>query len=389
MQLWNHPEGAESVWNCRVGMRKLIFPQYSTHLFTQRVVLFIVTSMLLVVGCSQSDSSTGLITTEDSGNPFSLGRVGNPQNSEAEPKPGVLLMGGSRDVDQAMRWLTEQSDNGDIVVIRATGADGYNQYLLDLGEANSVETLLINSHEAANDSRVSETIRKADALFIAGGDQSNYMNYWSNSETEEAIQYLIHERGVPIGGTSAGTAVMGEFVFTALNGGVTSNEALSNPFDERVTVQRSSLINHPLLKGVITDQHFSEREREGRTVVFIARIIEQYGGSGFDTHLRAVAVDERTALIIDENGEMNIMGENQVSFIYPIEENPDFVVFSSGEPFTWGTDSYPIGVFRADQNSVLSFSFLEKPGKWNELWNVQNGQLIRQLNKSDDASNYE
>jgi len=365
MQLWNHPAGAGYVWNCRVGMRKLIFPNNIMQTFMQLGLSFLLplftSGILLYSGCTQSESSSGFITTEDSGNPFSLGRVGNPQNSEAEPKPGVVLMGGSRDVDQAMRWLTEQSGNGDIVVIRATGADGYNQYLLDLGEANSVETLLINSHESANDSRVSETIRKADALFIAGGDQANYIRYWSNSETEKAIQYLIHERGVPIGGTSAGTAVMGEFVFTALNGGVSSNQALSNPFDERVTVQSSTLINHPLLKGVITDQHFSEREREGRTVVFLARIIEQYGGSGFDTHLRAVALDERTALIIDENGEMNIMGENQVSFIYPIEENPDFVVFSSGEPFTWRTDSFPIGVFRADQNSVLSFS--EKPGK--------------------------
>ncbi len=347
------------------------------HLFTLYFLL-ILTGSLYGGGCSPSDSSSGLVSENDDNNPYSLGRVGNPDDIEADPKQGVLLMGGSRDVDEAMLWLIEQSGNGDIVVIRATGGDGYNQYLLDLGEANSVETLLIDSSEAANDIRVAETIRDADALFIAGGDQSNYINYWSNSETEEAIHYLIHEREVPIGGTSAGTAVMGEFVYTAINGGVTSEEALSDPFDERVTVERSSLISHPFLSAVITDQHYSEREREGRSVVFLARIIDEFGSFGFDPPLKAIAVDERTALVINENRKMNVMGENRVFFIYPLEEelSPDNLVI--GEPLTWRTDAFPLGVFRADKHTTFTHSFPEKPEAWIEKWNVENGQLMRQ-----------
>ena len=42
----------------------------------------------------------------------------------------------------------------------------------------------------------------AEALFIAGGDQSNYVNNWKGTPIEDAIHELV-QRGVPIAGTSA------------------------------------------------------------------------------------------------------------------------------------------------------------------------------------------
>ncbi len=346
--------------------------------FPYGLILLFLMGSFLTITCGSSDSTANIVPPEEPANPYSLGRVGNPENVEANPKPGVLLMGGSTDVDEAMLWLIEQSGNGDIVIIRASGGDGYNQYLLDLGSANSVETLIINSTEAANDSRVAETIRNADALFIAGGNQANYINYWSNSKTEEAIQHLIHERGVPIGGTSAGCAVMGEFVFSALNGGVTSEEALSNPFDERVTVEQSTLINHPFLEGVIMDQHFSQRNREGRAVVFLARMIDEHFETLSDKPLSVIAVDERTALVINENGEMNVMGDHHVFFIYPVEENSLPNQLAEEMPFTWREEGFPLGVFIADRFTNFSHTISEIPPSWNQMWNVLEGELIRE-----------
>ncbi|TVR19602.1 MAG: cyanophycinase [Balneolaceae bacterium] len=352
------------------------FKEY--HHFTFWLSLLFLMVSVLTIACGSSDSTRDIAPPDESANPYSLGRVGNPENIEASPKPGVLLMGGSTDVDEAMLWLLEQSGNGDIVIIRASGGDGYNQYLLDLGNANSVETLLINSAEAANDSRVAETIRSADALFIAGGNQANYINYWSNSKTEDAIQHLIHERGVPIGGTSAGCAIMGEFVFSALNGGVTSEEALTNPFDERLTVEQSTLINHPLLEGVITDQHFSQRNREGRAVVFLARIIDKLHAAGSYKPLSVIAVDERTAVGIDESGEMNVMGDHRVFFIHPVEDNATPAQLTEGTPFTWLEEGFPLGVFIADRFTNFSHTNSELPPAWSQMWNVFEGELIRE-----------
>ena len=61
---------------------------------------------------------------------------------------------------------------GDFVVIRASGADGYNQYVYDLAPFDSVETLVLKNQAASSDPFVLQTIRNADALFVAGGDQS-------------------------------------------------------------------------------------------------------------------------------------------------------------------------------------------------------------------------
>lgn len=335
--------------------------------------------ILLLSGCSETDSQTVNGTEGSEINPYSLGRAGNPENVEALPKAGVLLMGGSTDVDEAMEWLIEQSGNGDIVIIRASGGAGYNQYLYSLGSVNSVETLLINSDEAANDERVATTIRDADALFIAGGNQADYIRLWENSKTEDAIQYLIHDKKVTIGGTSAGSAIMGEFVYTALNGGVTSEEALNDPFDSRVTLSKSGLVNHPVLAGVVADQHFSQRDRQGRAAVFLARIIEQYGDDGGQNLFRALAVDERTALVVEETGNMKVMGENRVFFIYPMAEGLEPENMTAGQPFTWSESDYSLNVYIANEQTEIEHLFEEKPKVWNEKWKISKGQLIRTI----------
>src|SRR5947199_356062 len=75
----------------------------------------------------------------------------------------------------------------------------------------------------------------AGALFIAGGDQWNYVRVWGASPMRDAMQSVV-DRGAPVGGTSAGLAVLGQFVYTAEKDTVTSAQALADPYHERVTV---------------------------------------------------------------------------------------------------------------------------------------------------------
>jgi cyanophycinase len=63
--------------------------------------------------------------------------------------------------------------------------------------------LIIPTVSAANDPFVANAIQKAEALWIAGGDQSDYMNFWKGTAVETQLNNLI-ARGAPIGGTSAG-----------------------------------------------------------------------------------------------------------------------------------------------------------------------------------------
>lgn len=102
--------------------------------------------------------------------PASIGIVGNPLDVIRITTGGTVLVGGGTDVDEIFQWMMKKAGGGDFVVIRATGTDAYDSYIYGLGVIDSVETLLINSTELANDDQVEETLRGAEAVFIAGGD---------------------------------------------------------------------------------------------------------------------------------------------------------------------------------------------------------------------------
>ncbi len=198
-------------------------------------------------------------------------RTGNPQDATTKTQFGVALMGGGKDLDDAFRWMCEKSGGGDFLVIRATGDDDYNPYIAKLCKQNSVATLVIPTREAAMDPKVAETLQKAEALFISGGDQSNYVKYWKGTPVEDAINELIR-RNVPVGGTSAGLAVLGQFAFSAMNDSAYSKETLQDPFNNRVTIA-TDFLTVPHMENTITDTHYVKRDRQGRFLGFMARIL--------------------------------------------------------------------------------------------------------------------
>src|SRR6201997_3930333 len=131
---------------------------------------------------------------------YSYYRVGNPNDVTTSTTAGIALEGGGTDVDAVYQWMCSLSGNGDFLVIRATGTDAYNPYIQQLcPNENSVATLIIPNLAAANDPFVSNTILHAEALFIAGGDQSDYINFWKGTPVETEINAVI-TRGAPIGG---------------------------------------------------------------------------------------------------------------------------------------------------------------------------------------------
>src|SRR4029078_8613503 len=131
---------------------------------------------------------------------YSYFRVGNPNDVTTATTAGTVLMGGGTDVDAAFQWMCQRSGNGDFLVIRAAGTDAYNPYIQQLcPNENSVATLIIPTLAAASDPFVISTIQNSEALWIAGGDQSNYINFWKGTPVQTEINAVI-TRGVLIGG---------------------------------------------------------------------------------------------------------------------------------------------------------------------------------------------
>jgi cyanophycinase len=272
--------------------------------------LWALMATLVVAGAAQAQdrASYGVVTK---GPGWVYTRLGNPANVTTSTTPGILFEGGGTDVDKAYEWMCQHANGGDFLVIRSRGTADYNPYIMKLCPGiNSVSTLKILDRAAAREPFVAQTISQAEALFIAGGDQSQYVRYWQNTPVNTAIDALA-AKGVPVGGTSAGNAILAQYAFSALLGSVYSPQALDNPFQYRITIDEDFLFLSPLITKTITDDHFVTRDRMGRLVTFLARISRDHGTA----RPFGIALDEHTAFLMEANGVGSIVGSSTAYFI--------------------------------------------------------------------------
>ena len=288
---------------------------------------------------------------------------------------GLLLMGGSTDVDNALGWMISKSGGGDAVVIRSTGADGYNSYLYtELGGLNSVETLIIDSRDKAADAGVLKTVRNAELLFIAGGDQWDYVNYWKDTPLEDAINYLMNTKGVPVGGTSAGLAILGNTYFSAQAGTVTSDKALKDPYNKYMIMGTGDFLNTPYLSNTITDSHYSQRERQGRHIAFLARMMQDWGMA----EVKGIGVDEQTAVCVEANGIATVYGINSAWFLRNTGGGPE--TCAPRQPLTWNRDQQAIEAYvipggTTGQGRIDLSNWSQRSGGSSRYYYVNNGIL--------------
>lgn len=309
--------------------------------------------------------------------------------------PSFVLMGGGPDVDQAFRWMIERAGvrpaaagkpatGGRFVIVRARGADGYNPYIYysnaslqtdqpatddwvggaQLG-LSSVETLVIPNRAAANSDFVNQVVRSANAVFIAGGDQSDYIRDWKRSALEASLLELMKNQ-VPIGGTSAGLAVLGQFDFAALRGTVSSTQALADPYNKYMTLDPDPLtltqyvaddvstkgagfLTPAPLFNIVFDSHLDSRDRLGRLVTFVAR---QIGGGSWgngcpggilnpgmapkpsqtDLYARGIGLSVETALLVAPNGNGQLIAQRVTNANNQDSASKAFFVSTSQAP---------------------------------------------------------
>ena len=292
-----------------------------------------------------------ILTAQDAG--YTYSHAGNVEPVASRTTPAYLLAGGGKTTPEAYRWLMERAGGGDAITLRASGADAMNKALIDAG-ANSAATFLFKSREAASDPFVLERVRKASAIWIAGGDQWNYVRMWRATPLAEAINARIRA-GMPIGGSSAGLAVLGEFAFSAETGGITSVKALANPYDPAMTIA-TNFLEIPLLKKVITDTHWVKRDRQGRTLVMLARLVQD----GRANTASAIAVDEDNSVLLESDGGARVSGPGSAYFLRTTTK-PALCV--EGQPLTFAG----IEVYRIDAT-----------GKFNvKTWRGEGGAAYR------------
>jgi cyanophycinase-like exopeptidase len=342
--------------------------------------------------------------------------TGNPTNITTTPQFGVCLMGGATENDNAMIWLLNKANGGDVVVLRSSGSSGYNNYLYsDLGvTVNSVETLVITSVAGATNPYVLDKVANAEMIWIAGGDQWNYISFFKDNAMETLLNNHVNVKNAPIGGTSAGMAILGGRYFSAQNGSVTSAQAMVNPYATNVTlggysgttVPTTDFLNVPFLGNVITDTHYDNPDRRGRHATFIGRYRADYG-----TTVNGIACNEYVAVCIGSNGIAHVYGDypNYQEFAYfiqpncnPANGNPYCV---PNQPFSWsfGGEAYKVYKVPGTMSGSNTFDLnswqfpIASGGSW-ENWSITNGIfaavsgtppncVLSNLENSNDAIN--
>ena len=273
---------------------------------------------------------------------------------------GAESAGGWSDIPY--RWVVEHALNKRIAVITYdTGAtDWIPNYFKGFG-AKSAKNFIINSRIVADQQALYDSLVTYNGVFIKGGDQAKYYDYYKGTKTQEAFQYIYNKGGV-LSGTSAGTAILSPIVYTAQVASVEPSAALLDAYSPQITLADDFL--KTLSGKYIFDTHFIERGRLGRLPAFMASWYKKTGvlATGF-------GIDDHTALCIEKDGKATVYGTGSVSMIKNLNTGKPF---NTNSPILSSTDitlaQVPHGcTIDMNTTTVSGLKNLVKPKKSGEI----------------------
>ena len=310
--------------------------------------------------------------------------TGSATDVTTNHQPGICMMGGASEKDEAMIWFLNKAAGGDVVVLRSSGSNGYNNYFYSqLGVTiNSVRTFVITSVAGATNPYILDKIANAEAIWFAGGDQNDYVTLFKNNAMEEALNTFNNVKHGVVGGTSAGMAIIGNYYYSAANGTVTSSQALANPYRSDMTFGYNDFLAVPFMQHTVTDTHFDNRDRQGRMVTFMARFATDDGIRPF-----GIACNEYVAVCVEPNGDAHVYGEtpeypNEIAYFLQGNCVTDFAPETcvAGQPLTWNRNAEAVKVYKVlgTDNGTNYFNIANwntgSGGTWQD-WYVNNGTL--------------
>jgi cyanophycinase len=251
----------------------------------------------------------------------------------------VLIGGGSESnggwSDAPYTWALDQSQNRKVAVIYYSSSTSWiPEYFMDLG-ASDTARFDIDNLTLANAQATYDSLMNYDVFFIKGGNQWDYYNTWKNTKVEDAISDKFNQGGV-IMGTSAGMAILSEVIFTAENGSVYPDEAMTDENDPNITLADDFL---NIFSDYIFDTHFVERGRLGRLIPFVKNTSLSPFNSSHNKN--GMGVDDRTTICIDSNNIGEVMGSAAVTMIEkihsPLNLYPRISQLIDGQKFDFNT----------------------------------------------------
>ncbi len=204
---------------------------------------------------------------------------------------GTLLLCGGGTIPQSIREEFYQLGNGKegtliLIPTASPRSDGGDYSLwIDYWSSfrwKSIDVVHVRNRDGAFDPLLVQKMQQATAVWLSGGEQQRLSDRYVGTPIEKELHALLTRGGV-VGGTSAGAAIASS---TMIASGV-----IEPMFAEGMQ----------FLPSTIIDQHFSQRNRQGRLIQAIAAYPNQIG----------VGIDESTGLIVIQD-RTRVVGEGGV-----------------------------------------------------------------------------
>ena len=216
-----------------------------------------------------------------------------------------------------MRGCTSCSTKIDVVILRSSGSNGYNDYIYAMNGVDSVETLVITTAKDSNTAAVETTVKNAEVVFFAGGDQCDYVEVLQGDQGGDGRPSRSTPGAAASAAPAPGSPSRGTSATTAAPAAPLSSDALANPYHRTITFTYD-FFHWANLQGTITDSHFVTRDRMGRTLAFLARQIKD----GKAASALGVAVNEATSVEVDKNGLAH-GGRRRPGLLHPRRPRPE------------------------------------------------------------------
>lgn len=284
---------------------------------------------------------------------------GTPSSSSRNTNRALLLVGGAEAGTSAERnatgWFLDQGDRGDYVMLRVGSTGGQASWICSNfgNDVNSAAELAVNSRSDANNSTVIDIIRDAEVIYISGGDQTEYKDFWRNTGLETALN--DHMNTKPIGGTSAGMAILGQTYYAPRGTAMIGSEILNNPYHRNTDdINHGDFLRHPFMSRTVTDTHLDRRlsgeTRHSRLFGLLARSVADTGSMP----RYAIGLDEGTFFAVNSNWVGKVYG-GSAYFLQTTGQSPERI--QSGRKLKWDRNGRAVDVYKIEGSNSGRGSF--------------------------------
>jgi cyanophycinase len=168
----------------------------------------------------------------------------------------------------------------------------YKAIFLGMG-VESAEVVYIGNREDANGEELARSIQEATGIFMTGGNQMRLSAIIGGTRFETEVR-AANERGAIVAGTSAGASILSAHMVALGASGGTPKLRMAQ-----------MVAGFGLIRDVIFDQHFRQRDRIGRLLSLVAS----------NPGLLGIGIDEDTAAIIDDQDVIEVIGRHSVTIV--------------------------------------------------------------------------